>query len=106
MEMLEFIYSDKIENVQNSHIVPLFLASNQYAIVDLQKWCQKKFESILTIDNVMDYYEIVVKSNAFQLKPSLLKFISNFNDVMGQKKFLEIEKDDMVEIFKLLAQNK
>lgn len=89
--------------MKDSQIIPLFLASNQYGIHDLEKWCLKKFESILSVDNVLDYYETVLKSNAFQLKPSCLKFISEYKQVMDNKKFFEMEKDDMIEIFKLLA---
>jgi len=88
-----------LKKIEKTQVVPLYLASLQYLVTDLEKWCISKLESLLQKENVFDFLEQIEKLNANSLKLSVFSFIAENKSLLKEKRFQDLDIEDINEIF-------
>ena len=102
-ELLRFIYTGKIENID---IVAndLLVAADKYVISELLIMCEQYLQSNLSLDNVIDMLVLADNHNANNLRQSAIKLFTADKKVADTKNFDFIDKlkpDTVGEILKL-----
>ena len=88
-EMLRFIYTDEIENIETL-ANKLFIAADKYDIEDLKSKCAKYIIKQMTLENAIEIFEFGVKYNSVQLKKqAVLLMKSNTNGIIKTDAFKE-----------------
>jgi kelch-like protein 7 len=102
--LIEFIYTENIEKLDQNQIIELYLAANQWAIKDLESFMIEKFRECLEVDNVLSiYFDQVIKFKALGLRSSCYDFIADYPEIFEQKEVGNFEKEEMMEIFTRIA---
>ncbi|OXU22829.1 hypothetical protein TSAR_013606 [Trichomalopsis sarcophagae] len=90
-EMLRFIYTGKVENLENL-AVDLLSASDQYALQDLKDMCESVLSSSVTTETAIATLVIADKHSTSVLKSNVLKFIvENSKDVIATVGFQSLQ---------------
>lgn len=90
-EMLRFIYTGKVENLENL-AVDLLAASDQYALQDLKEMCETVLSTTVTTETAIATLVIADKHSTSILKSKVLKFIvENSKDVISTLGFRSLQ---------------
>jgi hypothetical protein len=73
-EMINFIYDGKVKEMEK-HSKELLVASEQYDMKRLKKFCEKYFFENLSIENAIETLKLSIKNKAEELKKECLDFI-------------------------------
>ena len=88
-EMLIFMYSGKVKNLQEKAI-DLLAAADKYQLKDLKQRCEESLSINLKVDNVLDVLVTAYLHNASSLQSLAMKFIAeNAKEVSAQKGWRE-----------------
>lgn len=106
-EMLRFIYTDKVSNLENM-AADLLAAADKYALDRLKVMCEEALCNNLSIDNVSEVLILADRHSAEQLKAQAIEFINNRHatDVMetpGWKQMVSTNPHLVAEAFRALA---
>ena len=88
-EMLIFMYSGKVKNLQEK-AAELLAAAEKYQLMDLKQRCEESLSINLKVDNVLDVLVTAYLHNASSLQSLAIKFIAeNAKEVSAQKGWRE-----------------
>ncbi|XP_037821030.1 protein roadkill-like [Lucilia sericata] len=108
-ELLRFIYTDKVENLDEmaKFLLP---AANKYALESLQKMCEIKLKDKLSIHTAVETLLFADLYTTFDLKASTLVFINTHaTEVMKTqdwKNMIKTHPNLITELYEMLAKNK
>lgn len=108
-KLLQFIYSGKVENIQNSAERLLF-AADKYALPNLKRLCEEALSNNLTMDNCLKILLIADRYSASVLKQDTIKFtVKHFREINAKPDFQSLidNKDNFLsEILYAISQSK
>ena len=97
-ELLRFIYTDKIEGLQDEQddfLASLLTAADKYNIKRLKSICEKKLSGRLSVGNLIDLLILADVHNAEELKASALKLMisTSIGDLSQNRSWNLLKKD-------------
>lgn len=96
MEMLRFIYTGKVQQMEKVNKMVL-AAADKYNIVDLKESCEKSLCNSMTVDNVCSLLLLARDRVSLELKRRALEFISqNVDTVTNSDGWQDLSKDPML----------
>uniref|UniRef100_A0A7S2UT53 BTB domain-containing protein n=1 Tax=Fibrocapsa japonica TaxID=94617 RepID=A0A7S2UT53_9STRA len=101
LKMLEFLYTDTVEDIPYEIAVQLLMASEQYLLDRLKALCEDSIRKSITVDNVISVFMAAHRHRAEGLKEIGLEFIlDHLEDVKMSTGFqlLKAEPDLLMEI--------
>lgn len=95
-DMLRFIYSGKVENVENA-ACGLLAAADKYGIEGLKSMCEEVLCDTMSVDNVVDVLVVADRHNIGYLKARALNFIkAHIGDVIESEGFKSMMQTDIL----------
>ncbi|XP_008551648.1 TD and POZ domain-containing protein 1-like [Microplitis demolitor] len=92
--ILEFIYTDKVSDVENN-VVMLLEVANKYQLQPLKELCQELLLKSLDIDNAIQIMDLAYRSNAQQLLELATELIiNNITRVMKTQIYSEVSNSN------------
>jgi hypothetical protein len=73
-EMINFIYDGKVKDMEK-HSKDLLMASENFGMKHLKKYCEKHFFENLSIENVFETLKLSIEYRAYELKKECLESI-------------------------------
>jgi hypothetical protein len=73
-EMINFIYDGRVKEMKK-YSKELLIASEQYNMKQLKKFCEKHFFENLSVENVFETLKLSINHNASELKEECLEFM-------------------------------
>ena len=96
MEMLRFIYTGKVQNMEKVNKMVL-AAADKYNIADLKESCEKSLCNGMTIDNVCNLLLLARDRVSNELKRRALEFISqNVDSVTNSEGWQDLSRDPIL----------
>lgn len=93
--VIEFLYSGKVEEMDEKLAMELLKAADMYQIEGLQKICVGKVEDAVTVENAAMVCQVAEMHKSLRLKQYCINFISrNFREVIHTESFLRLMGED------------
>ncbi len=87
-----YLYTGSCQFINHDNVLNLYLLSDQY-IVNLKQECEKYMASILTIDNIFNYYTLSNRTNASYLSNECIIWMNtHYREVINDCKFYDLDK--------------
>ncbi|XP_051161489.1 speckle-type POZ protein-like [Leptopilina boulardi] len=97
-EMLNFIYTGNVDNLDNVAF-GLYILANKYDISKLKIICEQYLEKCLAVYNVISIFELSDRYNSLHLKQKCIEYIDkNFTKVKETKEFNDLNKELSMEL--------
>ncbi|OXU20427.1 hypothetical protein TSAR_011603 [Trichomalopsis sarcophagae] len=99
--LLQYIYTDEINNIDETLAKELIVAAIKYDIKGLATKCEEILCKNVNVSNVIEIFEIADQHNITQLKSQTLEFVADHASVvMNSKKFAtkELEQSKSLSI--------
>jgi len=100
-QVIEFLYTDRVQDLTWDNGVPLLIASEQFMLDRLKALCEDQIRRDIAVENVIGIFIASHRHNALGLKEIALEFIlRNLTDpvVISGLSDLKTEPDLLVEI--------
>ena len=81
-EMLCFVYTDKIFNIEDSIYLDLIKAADKYQIESLKALCENTILEKLTVESCVEFLAVADINNALKLKDKVIDFIIENSQVL------------------------
>jgi speckle-type POZ protein len=106
--MLQFIYSDRIPELNTNNVTQILIAADKYSLDKLKSGCEEYIGKTLIFSNVFEWYSFADKYSCSLLMRFIEDFIKNKGSVLLEttewKELLRTKTDLASQIVKILMQ--
>lgn len=102
--MLEFIYSDQLNDLQSTEqAIDVLVAANKYGLDRLKRLCEKYLVALIDLENVIELLYLSDLHQAMELKRMCINYTMQYFDIVTKREeFKKLSKTILLE----LLQNK
>jgi len=104
MKLLEFIYSDQLNDLESAEqAIDVLVAANKYGLDRLKRLCEKFLVQMIDLENVVELLYLSDMHQAMELKRMCINFTMQYFDIVTKREdFRKLSKSILLE----LLQNK